>query len=199
MKRSAGLWALLLTTGLTTALSAGCVERRYTIYSDPPGAIVFRNGQYLGPTPVDDHFVYYGKYHFVLVKEGYETLVVDQKITTPWYEYPPLDFISESLVPWKIRDVRTFTYTMQPLQAPGHDEVLHRGTTLRERGKGIGDQPVEPPANTPPLDPPTRNLPVIVPPGASTQATGRESEAGERRGLPPPSSAGTSPAALPDR
>ncbi len=175
MKRTAGLWALLLTTGLTTALSAGCVERRYTIYSDPPGAIVYRNGQYLGPTPVDDHFIFYGKYHFVLVKEGYETLVVDQKISTPWYEYPPLDFVAESLVPWKFRDVRTFTYTLQPRQSPRHDEVLQRGTTLRDRGKTIGDQPVEPPANTPPIEPPTRDRPVIVPPAASTQPTSRES------------------------
>ena len=178
MKRSAGLWALLLTTGLTTALSAGCVERRYTIYSDPPGAIVYRNGQYLGPTPVDDHFVFYGKYHFVLVKEGYETLVVDQNISTPWYEYPPLDFAAESLVPNKIRDVRTFTYTMQPLTAPRHDEVLQRGTMLRDRGKTIGEQPPEPPANTPPIEP-TQTAPVIVPPAASTQATGRPST--ERR------------------
>jgi hypothetical protein len=183
MKPTAGLWALLL---LTTGLNAGCVERRYTVYSDPPGAIVYRNGQQLGPTPVDDHFVYYGKYHFVLVKEGYETLVVDQKISTPWYEYPPLDFVSESLVPWKLRDVRTFTYTMQPLQAPRHDEVLQRGTTLRDRGKSIGDQPVEPPANTPPLEPPTRNLPVIVPPGASTQATSRPLRSSERPEAPAP-------------
>jgi hypothetical protein len=181
MTRSAGLWALLLTTGLASALSAGCVERRYTIYSDPPGAIVYRNGQYLGPTPVDDHFVYYGKYHFVLVKEGYETLVVDQNISTPWYEYPPLDFVAESLVPCKLRDVRTFTYTMQPLQAPRHDEVLQRGTALRERGKAIGDQPVEPPANTPPVEPPTRDRPVIVPPAASAQPTSREQPNGEAR------------------
>ncbi|HZY84784.1 MAG TPA: PEGA domain-containing protein [Gemmataceae bacterium] len=181
MKRTAGLGALLLLAG---GLSAGCVERRYTIYSDPPGAVVYRNGQQLGPTPVDDSFVYYGKYHFVLVKEGYETLVVEQNISTPWYEYPPLDFVSESLVGSKIRDVRTFTYTMQPLQAPRHDEVLQRGTTLRDRGKTIGDQPPEPPANTPPLDPPTRNAPVIVPPGASTQATGREARPGERPEAP---------------
>ncbi len=180
MKRSAGLWALLLTTGLASALSAGCVERRYTIYSDPPGAVVYRNGQYLGPTPVDDHFVYYGKYHFVLVKEGYETLVVDQNISTPWYEYPPLDFVAESLVPWKLRDVRTFTYTMQPLQAPRHDEVLQRGTTLRERGKTIGEQPVDPPANTPPIEPPTRDRPVIVPPAASAQPTSREAGSPEQ-------------------
>jgi hypothetical protein len=180
MKPTAGLWALLL---LTTGLNAGCVERRYTIYSDPPGAIVYRNGQQLGPTPVDDSYVYYGKYHFVLVKEGYETLVVDQNISTPWYEYPPLDFVSESLVPCKLRDVRTFTYTLQPLQAPRHDEVLQRGTTLRDRGKTIGDQPPEPPANTPPIEP-NRTAPVIVPPAASTQATGRESGSGERPAAP---------------
>ncbi len=180
MTRTAGVWALLLATaGLG---SAGCVERRYTIYSDPPGAVVYRNGQYLGPTPVDDHYTYYGKYHFVLVKEGYETLVVDQKLSTPLYEIPPVDFVSESLVPFKIRDVRTFTYVMRPLQAPRHDEVLERGTTLRERGKTIGDprpdpnpppDPEAPPPrplpgpDAPPAGAPPRSQPVIVPPAGS--------------------------------
>ena len=170
MRRIALAWAALAAA----ALPAGCVEQRYVVTSDPPGAAVYRNGVLLGAAPVDDHFVYYGKYHFVLVKEGYETLVVDQNISTPWYEYPPLDFVAESLVPCKFRDVRTFTYAMQPLQAPRHDEVLQRGTTLRDRGKAIGDQPVEPPANTPPVEPPTRDRPVIVPPAAGGQPTSRE-------------------------
>ena len=37
---------------------------------------------------MDDHFVYYGNYHFTLIKDGYETLQVDQDIPAPFYEYP---------------------------------------------------------------------------------------------------------------
>ena len=74
--------------GLPLGALLGCVDRRYVVTTDPPGAVVYRNGQYLGATPVDDHFIYYGKYHFTIVKEGYETLQIDQEIKTPWYEFP---------------------------------------------------------------------------------------------------------------
>ncbi len=151
---------------LAAGLLAGCVERKYVITSDPPGAIVYRNGQYLGATPVDDHFVYYGHYHFTLVKEGYETLHVDQPIDTPWYEWLGIDFVSENLWPFNVKDVRRFDYQMQPLQLPHTDEVLERARQLRERGQGLGPLPgTEPPPQrrraplpqqpqTPPAPPP---------------------------------------------
>src|SRR5262245_19788812 len=73
---------------LIVAGQFGCVERRFVIESDPPGAVVFVNGQPLGSTPVDGHFIYYGNYDFSLVEDGYETLHVDQRIRAPWYQYP---------------------------------------------------------------------------------------------------------------
>src|SRR5205823_559963 len=89
------------------AFSTGCIERRYVIYTDPPGAVVMRNGKTLpGATPVDDEFVYHGNYDFTIFAEGYETLQVHQEIPSRWYEYFPLDFFSENLIPWKIIDRR---------------------------------------------------------------------------------------------
>src|SRR5438046_2918895 len=117
-----GLSTMTVTLCLLTL--SGCVERRYVITSDPPGAIVIRNGQPLGATPVDDHFIYYGKYDFALVKEGYETLHVEQVIPTPWYEYFPLDFISENLVPYPILDRREFHYQLMPRKVVNSDKLL---------------------------------------------------------------------------
>src|ERR1700733_11224075 len=111
MKRNIPLAALVLAA----AVSAGCVDQRYLITSDPPGAMVYRNGVPIGPTPVDDQFVYYGKYHFTLVKDGFETLQVDQEIPAPWYEYPPLDFVNEVLNPFQLHDVQAFHFQMQPV------------------------------------------------------------------------------------
>jgi hypothetical protein len=117
---------------------AGCVERRYVITSDPPGAVVLRNGQPIGATPVDDYFVYYGTYNFTLLKEGYETLQVEQEIPTPWYECFPLDFFSENLVPHPIQDVRRFHYTLEPRQAVRTDQLLNDAQNLRNRGQSLG-------------------------------------------------------------
>jgi hypothetical protein len=141
----------LLFWGLT-----GCVERRYVVTSDPPGAVVLRNNYHIGAAPADDHFDYYGNYHFTLIKDGYTTLQVDQNIEPPWYGYFPLDFVAEVLIPWKFEDVRRFHYKLEPMQAPNLQEVLNRGQSLRDRGKSIG-APAAPPANTAPA--PIGNLP----------------------------------------
>jgi hypothetical protein len=158
MTRSAWLWAVCL---IATA-GAGCVERRYVVTSDPPGALVFRNGVPLGPTPVDDFYVYYGTYDLTLVKDGYETLHARVKIDAPWYEYPGIDFFSENLFPYTIRDIREggqFHFTMQPQQAVRPDDVLRRATDLRARGQTLGPAP----DGTTPAPAPAAPL---VPPGA---------------------------------
>src|SRR5581483_10051303 len=65
--------AVLLVAAVLAGGPSGCVERRYVIESDPPGALVLVNGQPLGTTPVDGYFTYYGSYTFTLIKDGYQT------------------------------------------------------------------------------------------------------------------------------
>lgn len=139
--------SVLLGVAVAAFSIAGCVERRYVVTTDPPGAIVYRNGQELGASPVDDHFVYYGKYHFTIKKEGYQTQQIDQDIPTPWYEYFPLDFISESLFPIQIENVSRFHYKLQPAEQPRIDELLRDSENLRNRGHNL---PPPPPGSTPP-------------------------------------------------
>jgi len=130
--------AMLLAAGLVS----GCVDRRFVITSNPPGATVYREGMLLGVTPVDDPFVYYGTREYKLVLDGFEPLTVKQPTPPPWYEIPPLDFVAENLWPFKIRDVRRpEPYQLQPLQTPNPNQVLQRGQQLRNTGRGIGDQP----------------------------------------------------------
>ncbi|MSR30063.1 MAG: PEGA domain-containing protein [Gemmataceae bacterium] len=115
----------------------GCVTRKYTIDSQPQGAMVYKDGKPIGVTPMDDHFTYYGKYKFKLVKDGYEPLDMEQKIPTPWYEYPPLDFISENLFPYEIHNIHRFSYQLQPLQPVLKEELINKATHLREKGKEV--------------------------------------------------------------
>lgn len=161
-----------LTTLLTISSMLGCVERRFTVYSDPPGALVEHNNRYLGPAPQDGSLVYYGKQQFTLKKEGYETLTVVQQYRPPWYELPGIDFLAENIWPFKIRDVRRFCYTLRPLQSIPPDDVRARAEQLRTRGQNIGvpapPRPLGPvPSPTPPDGtlPPPRTLP--PPPGVN--------------------------------
>jgi hypothetical protein len=156
----------VISMALASILLSGCVERRYVVTTDPPGAVVYVNGdQYLGATPVDNHFIYYGKTHFKIVKEGYETLQVDQELSSPWYEYPPLDFFAETLLPYTVIDRREFHYKLEPRKLPDQAQFIQQAQVVREKGLALGPgKPSGPPA---PVSPPP-GVPVNVspPPGA---------------------------------
>jgi hypothetical protein len=126
---------------LLVLLSAtvGCVQRRLTIRSNPPGARVFVGDNEIGATPVSTDFVYYGTRKIRLVKDGYETFVVNQPIPTPWYQIPPLDFVTENLVPGEIRDERVVNFQLVPLQEAPTQQVLARAEQLRAAS---GAQPI---------------------------------------------------------
>lgn len=132
---------LLLAAILVFGALPGCIEQRYLVESEPP-ALVLVNGQPIGVTPVDNYFTYYGTYDITLVKDGYQTKTIKQRITMPWFEYPGIDFFTENLYPGKIEDVRRFRYCMEPLIQVQTDDLLKQADQLRERGKAVnGGQP----------------------------------------------------------
>jgi len=114
----------------------GCVTRRLTVRSNPPGARVYVGDEEIGSTPVSHDFTYYGTRKLRLVKDGYETLLVNQPIPTPWYQIPPLDFVSENVVPGEIRDERVVTYELRPLQLLPRDQLLQKANGLRRASLG---------------------------------------------------------------
>ncbi len=175
------------------ALQAGCVDRRLTVRTNPPGAQLFVDDYEIGTTPVSTDFTYYGTRQIRLIKDGYETLVIKQPIPAPWYQYFPVDFVTENLVPGQIRDERVVTYQLQPsIQVP-NEQLVGRAQALRENGRAgalanaaaRGPQPLgaaipgyAPPPNVVPsaepvspgnvLPPPTNSLP----PGAAQPPAG---------------------------
>jgi hypothetical protein len=136
---------------LTLGTLTGCVERRFVITSDPPGAMVYdEKGLPMGPTPVDRQWLYNGKYRFTLVRDGFEPLVAEQQVEARWYQYWPIDFFAENVVPYTFRDIRRFHYQMQPMRIFPAEEVLQQGEALRSRGQTIG-LPLPDPLITPAL------------------------------------------------
>jgi len=74
----------------------GCVERRYTIRTEPPGALVIANGEPIGVTPVSKSFTFYGNRTFRIIKEGYETKDIVQPMKAPWFDNLATEFFTES-------------------------------------------------------------------------------------------------------
>jgi len=108
-----------------------------TVRSNPPGAFVYIDNHEIGVTPCSTDFVYYGTRQFRLVREGYETLTVDKKVSAPWYEWYGLDFVSENLVPTEIRDERTLDFDLVPQRLIAPEQLVANGNQLRQ-----GNQPV---------------------------------------------------------
>ncbi len=153
----AGLLAVAICAG-----SVGCVQRRITIRSNPPGALVYVDDYQIGTTPCSTDFVYYGTRKVRLSLSGYETLTVMQPIPTPWYQYPGLDFVSENLVPGEIRDERVVEYQLKPQMIVPSPQLLGRAENLRH--SAVPPQtPLQPPPPAGSFAPP----PGFGPPGAA--------------------------------
>lgn len=129
--RASGFQTVLLGLALL-ALLPGCVHRRLTINSNPPGARVLLDGEEVGETPTATDFTHYGTREIVLQKDGYDTLKTLQTVPPPWYQVPPLDFFSDNLLPFQLTNRHEFTYQLQPSPTvPSTQGLRERANSMR--------------------------------------------------------------------
>ena len=104
-----------------------------TVQSDPPGALVYLNGQEVGRTPLTRDFVWYGTYDVALRKEGYETRKAKTRVIAPWWQFPPIDLLAE-FNPLRPTDRRTLSYTLTRSDRKADPAgLLDRAEQLRKR------------------------------------------------------------------
>lgn len=128
--RDAVLWMIV---GLTLSTSFGCVRRRMTVRTNPPGASVSVDNQMIGVSPAATPFNYYGTREFRIEAEGFRTETVRRRFNPPWYQWPGIDFIAETLWPGELRDERIIDVTLVPKTIPSQDEVIQRADSLRSQ------------------------------------------------------------------
>jgi hypothetical protein len=126
---------LVLAAAILFAGGSGCVSRRFTVVSDPPGALVEIDGRRIGVTPVSMDFTYYGTRNITLSKPGYQTLSVEQPQRTPWYQIFPFEFFSDNFALTHITDRHVFNYRMVPSSPDSENPG-----TLVERGRNFRSQ-----------------------------------------------------------
>jgi PEGA domain len=125
----------LLLLAICCFAQVGCVSRRVTVQSNPPGALVLIDGQEQGYTPYSMDFTYYGTREIQLVKPGFETLTVMQKVPKPWYQIFPIEFVSDNLWPFRVTNRSNFYYQMQPNGIASEEGLLDRATGLRNESQ----------------------------------------------------------------
>lgn len=123
-------WALGVT-----ALLAGCVERTIYVRSDPPGAVVYLDDERAGVTPCEIPYLWYGKREIVLELQKYRMVREIVTLNPPWWQYFPLDFITDVLVPFTIRDRTELSYVLEPAAptAQEREEMRARAQQMRRR------------------------------------------------------------------
>lgn len=126
---------LLVCLVALCAAQTGCLRRRMTVRSNPPGAQVFIDNQEVGITPCSAAFTYYGTRQITLIKDGYRTETLYHKVSAPWYEYPPLDFFVENTVPYEVRDERLVDVQLVPQEVVPEGPLRQRAEDLRNQAR----------------------------------------------------------------
>lgn len=102
-----------------------------TVRTSPPGALVSVDNQVIGTSPAATPFLYYGTREFRIEADGFRTETIRRKINPPWYQWPGIDFVAETLYPGELRDERIIDVQLVPKELPPLDDVINRADGLR--------------------------------------------------------------------
>ncbi len=133
----------ILIAILVILATTGCVHRRMMITSNPPGALILMEGEDVGYTPMAMDFTYYGTREITLVKDGFETKTVMQKVKAPWYQRGPLEFATDNFALHKINNRHDFHFNLDPVAQVSNQDLRSRAEELRTNSRT--DTPLPPP------------------------------------------------------
>ncbi len=128
----------------TLAISSlSCVTRTLTIRTDPPGAQVFVDDKLIGESPVEMKFTHYGIRKIVIEKRDYDGKLIYEretvfaKVSPPYYQVFPFDFVTDVVVPIDIKDKRVLSFKLRPKKfrpmSEVTEELLKNAEELRTR------------------------------------------------------------------
>ena len=126
-RRIRGVALSLLAVGLL----AGCVERKVVIRSDPPKTDVYLDGRRIGQTPIEEGFTWYGSRHLLFMRPGHRPHSTTISLKPPLYEIPPIDIVSEILLPWTLVDRHHVAVTLEPAKEEDPSSILERAEAYR--------------------------------------------------------------------
>jgi hypothetical protein len=137
-------FAVLFIALFALAACSGCfkkyvnkeygVERSIWVDSDPRGARVFIDNEEVGKTPLENHkFIHYGTRRITVMAPGYKTISTYERIGAPIYEWFPIDFFFELLLPVKVEDQHKFLYILEPEPELNVQEFIKQAQEFRDK------------------------------------------------------------------
>ena len=125
-------WICFLAAAIP--LTLGCVQRRMLIRTDPPGALVYVDDYEIGTTPIATNFTYYGTRKIRIVKDGFETLTVEQPIDSPWYPDSAAGLFQRQPDPWRNPRPTDFELSADPSATDSHPRARRPGRSASRSG-----------------------------------------------------------------
>ena len=128
-------------------LSVGCIERKFLIITSPADSEIYLDGKYVGnskPTIPNDKktgrlevpFVYYAKREIVVKSKNFETRREFLKPTTPWFDYFPIDFFAEVLLPYTINVEYVYRIDLNKYSDIDVNDLYDKSEKMREYSAG---------------------------------------------------------------
>ena len=117
------------------AAAWGCVERKLTVTSTPPGAKIYLDDEPKGETPATFRFNFHGHRTFTLKKDGYGIKEEVRKVRAPFWELPGLDVIAE-FTPIPLEDHQKFHFELEPVRRVSTGDLLDRARAMKARMEG---------------------------------------------------------------
>jgi len=128
----------VLAPALAAALLAGCVERIVAVRTEPPGAVLYVDGEKCGETPCEVRYVWYGTREISLERQGFKTVREMLPLRPPWWQIFPLDFVTDVLLPFTVTDRLEVEYVLERATrtTEERDDMRRRAAELREKAGG---------------------------------------------------------------
>lgn len=125
------LWVLGVA-GLPV-LFTGCVERQlvFETAADYGDVEIEVDGHPVGKAPCTVSFHRYGVREWVARADGYEIASGRIDLEEPWYQYPPMDLVTEGIVPFTIVDRHRVEVTLTELSERDAGRLYGRAKAFR--------------------------------------------------------------------
>ena len=118
---------------------AGCVERKLTIVTEPPDALVALNDEEIGTSPVTVGFEWNGDFAVQISKDGYKTLKTHQNLKRPLKDRFPVDLFADMFTT-KI-DAYTWNFKLEPSVPVQKEDLIKSATALQKEALAEPNKP----------------------------------------------------------
>lgn len=136
-------YSFIVLAAAACATLVGCVERRITLVTDPPNALVYLNNVEVGRSPVTVPFQWYGDYDVRArldrdegtpekPKPVHYIFKGNRKTETPWFQWLGVDLFAE-ISPFTFKDEQIWALTLAPQPDKTDAQLVENAKVLRSQ------------------------------------------------------------------